>query len=101
MKKIVICLLTTFLTFTFIPNEAKAETLPIKKEAPAASVLSKDVLDKVNELKVSEKPILKNINRKNAKEEIRKALAARGFFLQLTMTILLLVIVALLIIMIF
>ena len=72
MKKIVICLLTTFLTFTFIPNDAKAETVPVQKEIPVTNALPKEVLDKMKEFQLSEKPLLKDITRKNAKEKSAK-----------------------------
>jgi hypothetical protein len=98
MKKIFVCLLTAFITFA-IPSESNATVSLSKTEFSIPPIYKENLRDKLNEIRIPEKSITSNSQEKKLAKEIRSTLQARGFFINITICLLLLVIIALLVVM--
>ncbi len=70
MKKIILCSLTSFLAFTFIPSEAKATTNPVKTEIPTATTKI-NLITRLDEIKTMDKSTLNNAEKKALRKEVR------------------------------
>lgn len=75
MKKSILCLMTVFLSFTFIPAQLKAETEPVSSSMPssnpAETAKAKVLLNRLNEIKLMDKSKLNSSEKKQLRKEVR------------------------------
>jgi hypothetical protein len=72
MKKIILCTLTSFLAFTFIPNEAKATAGLIKTELPNDSAaLKNNLITRLGEINAMDRSSLNHNEKKALNKEVR------------------------------
>jgi hypothetical protein len=78
MKKIILCLMATFLSLTFIPLQSSAATVavPVTKEAakpptPAETAEAKTLQLRLDEINSMDKTDLKVAEKKNLRKEVR------------------------------
>ena len=72
MKKIILYSFTALLAFSFIPNEAKAATVPFTTELPADSAAMKLSLEnRLEEIKAMDKSALDHKQKSTLRKEVR------------------------------
>ena len=73
MKKIILCISTALLTFTFSPNELKAatDTHRIEISGPGDTASSKVLLDRLNEINAMDRSSMSRSDKKALRKEVR------------------------------
>ncbi len=72
MKKIILYSILSFFAFTFIPNEVKATTSPIKTELPSDPAVSQiNLVNRLNEINSIDKSKLNSNEKKALRKEVR------------------------------
>jgi hypothetical protein len=75
MKKLTLCLMTAFLSLTFIPNQVKAGTEIVPTSMPATkpveSVQAKVLLNRLSEINAMDKSKLTSSEKKELRKEVR------------------------------
>ena len=95
MKKIIFCLLTTFLVFITIPEPSKAAVDLFKTEVPAVdSTVKKNLIEKIKESKMVERPLAKINDRKSSRRD-------GDIYIGISVSVLLLIIIILLLLIVF
>jgi hypothetical protein len=71
MKKIILCSFTTFLAFTFIPNEVKATSNLTPTESRDTAASKNSLLTRLDEINSMDKSTLSHTGKKALRKEVR------------------------------
>src|ERR1035437_4681272 len=71
MKKVIFCLFVSSLSITFIPNELKAASGPVKTQSSSQTAEAKVLINRLEEIKSIDKSTLNKNDKKLLRKEVR------------------------------